>query len=175
MTAPDVASEVVVTPEQIEGPYWLPGSPERRRLSEGDTRGEPLTLTGRVLFRDGEPVPGAWLDFWQCDGEGVYDIDGYALRGHQITDAEGGYRLETVVPVEYIDVMEFRGRKSNVHRTSHIHAKIKLRGKQTLTTQLYFPDEPYNTQDRLFRAECLVELGRDANGKLARFDFILPW
>lgn len=169
-----LADVLVVTPEQIEGPYWRPGSPERARLAEADTRGEPLVLTGRVLSRYGQPVPGVWIDFWQCDGEGVYDIEGPKLRGHQVTGADGSFRLETVVPAEYIDVMEYGGRRSEVHRTSHVHAKVKAPRLATLTTQLYFPDEAYNAQDRFFRPECVMAVRDGDGGKVARFDFVLP-
>ena len=42
-----------------------------------------------------------------------------------------------------------------------------------LTTQLFFPGEPRNAGDGLFRSELLVAM-RDAGGaKAARFDFVL--
>src|SRR3974390_1960252 len=82
------------TPEQIEGPYWLPGSPARTNLLASDVVGKPIKLAGKVLLHAFKPVEGAWVDFWQCDGQGVYDCDGYRLRGHRLTDAEGRYQLQ---------------------------------------------------------------------------------
>ena len=35
------------------------------------------------------------MDFWHCDEDGVYDNEIYNYRGHQFTDASGGYRLLT--------------------------------------------------------------------------------
>src|SRR6476661_2427764 len=64
----------VLTPRQIEGPYYLD-----RRLQRSDIRadaaggplrnGVPLDLTLRVLsVRDGcSPVPNAVVDIWHCD------------------------------------------------------------------------------------------------------------
>ena len=43
-------------------------------------------------------VAGALLDLWHCDAAGVYDNDGYRLRGHQFSDAEGRFVFETIVP-----------------------------------------------------------------------------
>ncbi|WP_374346586.1 hypothetical protein [Phenylobacterium sp.] len=169
----ETAKERTVTPEQIEGPYWLPGSPERQRLVEDGIVGAPLTLTGRVFKQDLTPVEGAWVDFWQCDGVGVYDFEGYRLRGHQYTDADGRYRLETIVPVEYTDRLEFAGRQFDVHRTAHLHVKVKMPRRQTLTTQLYFPGAPHNDKDQIFNAACILELSSD--GRTAQFDFVLPW
>jgi protocatechuate 3,4-dioxygenase beta subunit len=161
------------TPEQIEGPYWLPGSPQRTELARDGVYGAPLVLTGRVLAYDLTPVEGAWLDFWQCDGRGVYDQGGYSLRGHQFSDAEGGFRVSTVVPVEYVDTLNIRGHRIDVRRTAHIHVKVKRPGSPTLTTQLYFPGEPHNDADMIFKPECLLDLSSD--GRAARFDFVLAW
>jgi protocatechuate 3,4-dioxygenase beta subunit len=83
------------TPEQTEGPYYTPDSPRRTRIAEAGVAGEPLVVTGLVLGTDCAPVRRALLDFWQCDGDGEYDNEGYRLRGHQFTDARGRFRLQT--------------------------------------------------------------------------------
>jgi protocatechuate 3,4-dioxygenase beta subunit len=170
MTAADAFTSM--TPEQIEGPYWLPGSPPRRRLIEADTIGEELHIGGTVRDLLGAPVTGAWMDVWQCDGAGVYDIDAFRLRGHQHTDDDGRYHIETVIPGDYDDTFDIAGNAIHVHRTPHIHIKIKARKRQTLTTQLYFPDHPLNAHDMLFVAICIVEL-RDGSPREASFDFVL--
>jgi protocatechuate 3,4-dioxygenase beta subunit len=118
-------------------------------------------VAGRVLGADCHPVRGALLDFWQADARGVYDNVGYRLRGHQLADEEGAYRLETVVPGLYSG------------RTRHIHVKVQAPGRRVLTTQLYFPGEPENTRDWLFRRELLVRLEDAPDGKRAAFDFVL--
>jgi protocatechuate 3,4-dioxygenase beta subunit len=86
------------TPEQTEGPYFTPDSPARRSLIESGVRGTRMVLTGRVLTTGCKPARRALLDFWQADGDGSYDNQGFRLRGHQFTDSRGRFRLATVVP-----------------------------------------------------------------------------
>jgi protocatechuate 3,4-dioxygenase beta subunit len=128
------------------------------------------------MFR-GELAPGVWIDFWQADADGIYDNDGYRLRGHQFTDQNGGYRLVTIVPGHYIDRVEGRGKSFDIHRTAHIHVKLKVHSHQSVTTQLYFPDEAQNNTDSIFKRENgreLVMQVTDCDGRLeASFDFAL--
>jgi protocatechuate 3,4-dioxygenase beta subunit len=145
------------TPEKTEGPYYTPDTPRRRRIAEAGVAGEPLVVSGLVLGTDCKPVRRALLDFWQCDGEGEYDDEGYRLRGHQFTDAAGRFRLETVRPGLYTG------------RTRHIHVKAQRPGGDVLTTQLYFPGEPGNESDDIFDEALLMNV----RGERARFDFVL--
>lgn len=146
---------------QTEGPYYTPNTPERTSLLEPGMTGTRLTLTGVVLSTGCEPVGRALIDFWQCDDVGEYDNAGFRLRGHQFTGDDGSYRLETVYPGLYPG------------RTRHIHVKVQAPNRPVLTTQLYFPGEPRNTSDRIYRPELLVELADASPGKRAAFDFVL--
>src|SRR6516225_1481440 len=74
------------TPAETAGPFFKPRSPERGSLLEPDAKGMRLELSGRVFGRDCRPLAGALLDFWQADGDGLYDNDGFRLRGHQYAD-----------------------------------------------------------------------------------------
>ena len=152
---------------QTEGPYYTPNTPERASLIEEETDGSEATrllLTGFVLTTDCRPVARALLDFWHCDNSGVYDNEGYRFRGHQFTGEDGAYSLETIVPGVYPG------------RTRHIHVKVQAPNGPVLTTQLYFPDEPGNARDGIFRPELLVAMGdagEAASGKQAQFSFVL--
>ena len=42
-----------------------------------------------------------------------------------------------------------------------------------LTTQLYFPDEPANRRDGLFRGDLVMRITEAPAGLAARFDFVL--
>src|SRR5262245_37803990 len=79
------------TPRQTEGPYFTPNSPGRTNLVEDGMAGERIALAGFVLDRHCRPVSSALLDLWHCDAAGVYDNDGYRLRGHQFSDAQGRF------------------------------------------------------------------------------------
>jgi protocatechuate 3,4-dioxygenase beta subunit len=154
-------SPAPLTPAMTEGPYYTPDSPERSSLLEAGIPGEPLLLTGYVLTADCQPVPGALLDFWQADGQGVYDNTGYGLRGRQYTDEAGRYTLETVVPGLYPG------------RTAHIHVKVQPPGGAVLTTQVYFPGTPGNESDAIFDPRLLVTVLDTDGGTRASFDFVV--
>jgi len=149
------------TVAQTEGPYFKPSSPERTELFEEGMAGQPIELVGFVLTRGCKPLAGALLDFWQADDKGGYDNSGFRLRGHQFSDAEGRYRLRSIVPGIYPG------------RTRHIHVKVQPRGGSLLTTQLYFPGESKNRSDSLFRKDLQIRTAKNAGWLAGRFDFVL--
>jgi len=149
------------TLRQTEGPFFKPSSPERAELLEAGMPGQPIELVGFVISRTCKPLAGALLDFWQADDKGRYDNSGFRLRGHQFSDAEGRYRLRSVVPGVYVG------------RTRHIHVKVQPRGGRVLTTQLFFPGEAQNRADGLFRSELLMRTAKNAGWLAGRFDFVL--
>lgn len=153
------------TPSQTAGPFYTPESPERISLREPSISGTPMTLTGKVLSPNCEPIANALLEFWHTDDQGQYDNSGYRLRGHQFTDALGRYRLETIVPGIYPG------------RTRHFHVKVKAADRAPLTTQLYFPEETLNARDGLFQPELLMAISppqsAEKTEKQAVFDFVL--
>jgi protocatechuate 3,4-dioxygenase beta subunit len=150
------------TPSQTEGPYFTPDSPERASLLEAGMGGQRLVVAGTVLTTDCRPVQRALLDFWQADDAGEYDNQGYRLRGHQFSGAEGGWRLETVVPGIYTG------------RTRHIHVKVQAPDGPVLTTQLYFPGEPDNDRDGIFQPELVLSDVRDrGDTRQGSFTFVL--
>jgi protocatechuate 3,4-dioxygenase beta subunit len=149
------------TLRQTEGPFFKPRSPERADLIEPGMKGRPIELAGFVLDPACKPLAHALLDLWQADDAGDYDNTGFRLRGHQFTDGEGHYRFRTIVPALYVG------------RTRHFHLKVQPPGGRLLTTQLYFPDEPMNRRDGLFRKELLMRIAKAGDGVDARFDFVL--
>ena len=149
------------TPRQTEGPFFSPSSPLRSSLLEPGLTGERIVVAGSVMSPRCLPLAGVLLDFWQADERGDYDNVGFRLRGHQISDSAGRYRLETILPGLYPG------------RTRHIHVKLAIRGRPLLTTQLYFPGEPENERDAIFDPRLLLS-GRGAAGSApARFDFVV--
>lgn len=149
------------TPEQTEGPYYKSGSPERKVLLEPDTQGEKLIVAGFVVDQNCQPIPGTLLEFWQADGRGEYDNAGYRLRGHQFTDEQGRYFLETVMPGQYTG------------RTEHIHLKIQPPGGALITSQLYFPNSSANSGDGIFDGRLLVTLEEREGFYVAYFNFVI--
>jgi protocatechuate 3,4-dioxygenase beta subunit len=140
---------------QTEGPFFSRNSPMRVSLVESNSPKQRIVVTGLVLSPQCKPVANALVDFWHADEFGEYDNKGFTYRGHQFTDAQGRYRLETIQPAEYPG------------RARHIHVKVQAPGKRILTTQLYFPGDK---RDGLYRPELEV---KPAKAGESAFDFVV--
>jgi len=166
---PQCGAEGTATPPQTEGPFFRAGSPGRDNLVEPGSKARQVELTGFVLTRGCNPVARAVVDLWHADERGAYDNKGYRYRGRVYTDEKGRYRVRTIVPALYPG------------RTRHYHVNVAAGGKLLLTTQLYFPDEPGNRRDGLYRKELLMQVAdkgaAQGNAKdstmAARFDFVI--
>lgn len=161
-TVTPIACSGIPTPTLTEGPYYKTDTPQKTNVREQGIPGEPLSLSGYVLDTNCSPIAGAWLDFWQADGSGNYDNSGYKLRGHQFTDTNGKYTLETVIPGEYPG------------RTPHVH--VKIRASETspvITSQLFMPGEPKNQSDSIFDESLVMYVTEGVNGKAATFNFVV--
>ncbi|GAA2892717.1 dioxygenase family protein [Nonomuraea rubra] len=143
---------------QTEGPYFKPNSPQRTVLPGAGT---PLTVSGYVFGLACQPLANVLLDFWQADNSGAYDNITYNFRGHQYTNAQGAFKLTTIVPGLYPG------------RTRHLHVKAQAPGRPILTTQLYFPGEPRNNTDTIFDPRLLMTVRTVGTGREATFDFVL--
>jgi len=146
--------------ELTEGPYYRANPPQNAALRTAGVAGTPLTLTGYVVSKSCQPIANAKLDFWQADGNGNYDNSGYTLRGWQLTDANGAYRLETVIPGLYPG------------RTEHIHFKVTVNG-QTYTSQLFFPGVSQNEGDSIYSSRMLVTLNTATSPVSGTFTFVV--
>jgi len=113
------------------------------------------------MTRSCRPVERALVDLWHADEHGDYDNSGFRYRGHLFTDSDGRYRFRTIMPALYPG------------RTRHYHVKVQAPQQSVLTTQLYFPNEPTNRRDGLFRRELLMRVAEAGDGLSARFDFVL--
>lgn len=139
----------VLTARAVEGPFFVPDSPLRSDLRDGQA-GQALRL--QLKFVDAancRALAGAAIHIWHANALGIYS--GYGshspdqveltpghvpvesgerfLRGHQVTDAQGRVDFQTIFPAWYS------------FRTPHIHVQAQIDPKTALTTQLYFPDE----------------------------------
>lgn len=160
--------------DNIEGPYYRAGAPERDTLTEPGMLGVPLVIEGCVVGNDcGRGLHKVELEFWHATHDGHYDNDGtmgvrperFLLRGRVRTDEKGGYRVQTIVPGRYLN--------GDQYRPAHVHVKLRVRGFSPLTTQLYFPGDPYNEIDPFIHRSLIMGITDTAAGKRARFDFVL--
>jgi protocatechuate 3,4-dioxygenase beta subunit len=156
-TAP--CTEADLTPAVPDASGFKPGSPARTSIVEPGIQATKIVVTGGVIGIKCGKVKGAKVDFWQADPAGVYDMNGFRFRGHQLTDADGRYRLETVMP----------GAVGN--SAPRLGARVTPPGQPTLTTLLFFPDDPRNGRDAQVAPKLLMKRGNAAGS--FTFDFIV--
>jgi protocatechuate 3,4-dioxygenase beta subunit len=168
---PSAGPTCSLTEPNIEGPFFKPDAPFRApreaqnlaSLVDGRTTGTPLEVSGRVLGSDCTPIVGAFIEVWHADHAGAYDHEGFDFRGRFRSGTDGHYRLRTIVPGHY--------RVGDGFRPAHIHVKVHVPGRPSLTTQLYFPGDPHNESDPFIHPSLVMALVRDPDGARGRFDF----
>lgn len=147
------------TPRTIEGPLYVAGAPVAQgfaRLDDGsDTAGHTLIMHGTIYGADGQPVPGAKVEVWHANTKGFYshfDPTGeqkpFNMRRTIITDAQGRYKFQSIVPVGYgcppdgptQALLNQLGRHGN--RPAHIHFFVTADGHRKLTTQINIDGDP---------------------------------
>jgi protocatechuate 3,4-dioxygenase beta subunit len=150
------------TPAAPQGADYRPNSPQRTSLIEPDAVGTRLVLTGTISGLTCGPIQRAVADFWQADPNGAYDKTGFHFRGRQFTDANGRYRLETLVP------------GSAAGHAPRIHVRVQPPKGTIFTTQLFISGDPRNGADAAFQPELAMKMTDDGkNGKAAVFDIVL--
>ncbi len=159
--------------DNIAGPYYRGGAPFRTDLTEAGTLGTRLTVSGRVLDADCQPLADALVDVWQADESGGYDNDGandpppadFVLRGRMNAGGDGAFSFRTIIPGRYLNGAQFR--------PAHLHVTVSAPGYVSLTTQLYFEGDPFNDVDNWYLPELELKLTDVGAEKAATFDFVL--
>ncbi len=153
------ASPLIVTPPQIEGPFYPYEPPAETdtdlvRLATDDAPalGEVVHLFGTVRAISGRPYRNVTVELWQADAGGKYRHPGDAagaardLRfqgyGRTTTDEAGAFRFRTIRPPAYL-----MDAARDDRRAPHFHLAVSTRGVRRLTTQLYIAGEPLNATD----------------------------
>jgi catechol 1,2-dioxygenase len=137
----------------IEGPYYIPGSPESRSeatlpMRDGE-KGTPFLFQGTVTDLDGNPVEDARVELWHADDDGFYSqfapgIPEWNLRGTILTGSDGRFAFSTIKPAPYQIPTDgscgalIAAAGWHAWRPAHLHLKVSAPGKQLVTTQLYF-------------------------------------
>jgi catechol 1,2-dioxygenase len=146
----------------IEGPYYIPGSPEFRSEAtlpmRDDEKGTPFVFQGTVTDLDGKPLEDARVELWHADDDGYYsqfapEIPEWNLRGTILTGADGRFTFHTVKPAPYQIPTDgscgalVRAAGWHPWRPAHLHLKVSAPAKQLVTTQLYFDGGAYVEDD----------------------------
>jgi protocatechuate 3,4-dioxygenase, alpha subunit len=171
------------TPSQTVGPFFKPAliRSGQESMVTPKTRGERITIEGRVLDGDTAGVSDAMIELWQSNADGRYDhpddsqeklIDpDFHGFGRAATDERGCFRFYTIKPGSVPG-------PGNLLQAPHINVSIFARGLlKGLVTRIYFPDEPLNAVDAVLngvaaerRSTLVAHI--DQTGIL-RFDIVL--
>jgi hydroxyquinol 1,2-dioxygenase len=188
------------TPTTVTGPFHIHDSPELANgadIARG-APGEPCFIVGNVRNLQGKPVPGATLDIWQADGDGLYEAQRDAeepwMRGIFKAQADGSFVVQTVLPVPYSIPMDgtvgevMRRTEISPMRPSHVHFMINAPGYGEVITHLFRKSCPYIETDVVYgvKAPLIAEFrqmpagtvtpsGQVANESfwLLEYDFVL--
>ncbi|GAA3507285.1 protocatechuate 3,4-dioxygenase subunit beta [Streptomyces showdoensis] len=128
------------------------------RAHTGEPLGERITVSGRLLDREGRPVRGQLIEIWQANASGRYahlrdqhpaPLDPhFSGVGRTLTDDQGRYAFATIKPGAY----PWRNH-TNAWRPAHIHFSVfGTAFAQRLVTQMYFPGDPLLAHDPIMRS-----------------------
>src|SRR5712691_11096151 len=179
------------TESPIFGPFYREGAQEMplgATISQ-DGRGEPAVVTGRVLSTDGTAIPGALLDIWETDENGLYEQQDpeqpdMNLRGKFRTDSEGRFYFVGIKPVSYAipddgpvgQLLRSLGR--HPFRPAHIHLVLSANGFAPVTTHLFVKGDQYLDSDAVFgtKDSLVVDfIRRDSEEEAARYHVSVPF
>jgi protocatechuate 3,4-dioxygenase beta subunit len=155
-----------------EGPFYPPKLPldtDNDLIIVNDSItpavGEITHVSGRLLDTSGAPIRNATIELWEADNSGVYLADqrnrskfdsNFQGFGRFLTGSTGEYYFRTIKPSPYA------GRPA-----PHIHLKIKMKGREPWTTQLFVKGFPGNQRDGIWS-----RLGSEAARDSVTVDFI---
>ncbi|MCX4642016.1 MULTISPECIES: intradiol ring-cleavage dioxygenase [unclassified Streptomyces] len=158
------------TEATVWGPFFVEGSPEiplGGDMSFG-AAGQPCWVEGTVTDTDGNPVPGALVEVWEADEDGLYDLqytdDRTAARAHFRTDVRGSYRFWGITPTPYPiphdgpvgRLLQAVGRSPM--RASHLHFLVRAPGHRELVTHIFVRGDELLDTDSVFGVkESLVK------------------
>jgi hydroxyquinol 1,2-dioxygenase len=151
------------TEATVLGPFFVtnaPTVPNGGDVAQGAS-GERCFVTGHVRGMDGVPIPGARMEVWQADEDGLYDtqyenLEAARARAILFTEPDGSFSFTSIVPRPYPvphdgpvgDMLNALGRQA--WRPAHLHFMIIAEGYETLTTHVFRKDDPYLESDAVF-------------------------
>ncbi len=143
------------TTSQTVGPFFSIGMDGLKLadLAPPGVAGERVSVAGRILDGDGQPVPDSLLELWQANAHGRYahpaDTQeaplepGFHGYGRVATDADGRFRFSTIKPGPVPG-------PTGAPQAPHIAVSLFARGlMKRLVTRLYFPGDPRNGSDHV--------------------------
>lgn len=177
------------TEATVVGPFHVENAPHYKLGDDvgNGAIGTPCFVKGTIKGLGGEPVPGAHIEVWQSDEDGMYDVQKPNLdhaqgRGVLKADANGNYYFKSILAVAYPiphdgpvgDMLV--ATKNHPWRPAHLHFMIKAPGYQSLITHVFRHDDQYLDSDAVFgvRQSLITDWVRQPNGEYnLEFNFVL--
>lgn len=189
------------TEATVFGPFFVDDAPlvENGGDIAGGGIGQPCWVEGVVRDTEGNPIPGARLEVWEADEDGLYDVqhddDRVYGRAHLFADEAGAFRFWGLTPTPYPipddgpvgKMLAATGRSPM--RASHLHFMVTAPNKRTLVTHIFVEGDELLTSDSVFGVkDSLIKKfeqqpagaptpdGRDLGGETwsrTRFDIVL--
>ncbi len=177
------------TEATVFGPFHVDGAPAYAWGADiaNGAAGTPCLVRGTVRGPAGEPVPGACLDVWQSDEDGLYDVQHadptrLQARGILRSDEQGRYEFRSILAVPYAiphdgpvgGLLQALGR--HPWRPAHLHFLIQAEGYEQLITHVFRRDDPWLDSDAVFgvRQSLIADWREQADGScLVEYDFVL--
>jgi hydroxyquinol 1,2-dioxygenase len=156
--APEGATE-----GSVLGPFYASDSPllplgADLRASAED---QALLVRGVVRSTRGGTAPGASIDMWQTNVNGLYAtqddaVPDDALRCKMGCAPDGAFHFTTVLPGPYMvpddgpvgDLLRAGGRTA--WRPAHFHFLLQAEGHRPITTEIFIAEDPYLGNDAVF-------------------------
>ncbi len=167
--------KLVPSGSQTVGPYFSIGL---ERLIDEAPKGAAATIEicGKVLDRDGAPVPDAMLEFWSTtkDGATGASAEGFPTGFRRsATDADGRFSVR----IERPSAVAF---EAGTAQAPHLLVLLFARGLlRHLISRVYFEDEPGNAFDPVLlavppeRRYTLIARQRETQGGSYLWDVVL--
>ncbi|MFF4838082.1 dioxygenase [Streptomyces sp. NPDC001315] len=168
-----VSNEAVAdaTEATVFGPFFVEDAPHIEQCGDigGGAPGTPCWVEGTVRDTMGTPLPGARIEVWEADDEGLYDVqhsDGRVYgRAHLYSDDQGRFRFWALQPTPYpiphdgpVGALLAAVGRSPM-RAAHLHFMVTHPEHRTLVTHLFVDGDPQlETGDSVFGVkESLVK------------------
>ncbi|AEA28475.1 Hydroxyquinol 1,2-dioxygenase [Pseudonocardia dioxanivorans CB1190] len=152
------------TESTVLSPFHMTKSPARALGDSIDEVGgsRVCVVSGTVRSTSGRPLAGATVDVWQCDENGLYDVQVPDVqpagngRGLFTTDELGRYWFRTVAPSHYPiptdgpvgALLNATGR--HPYRPAHVHFIASAPAHEEVTTHAFVAGSPYIDSDAVF-------------------------
>lgn len=169
-----------LTESDIIGPFYRFGAPFQTKLAGPTEPGERVIIFGKVFSSDcRSQLPNTLIEIWQANNAGLYDTDkpgnftergDFHLRAMMLTDQQGNYEFETVMPGRYPIPPNLPGLEKYAGQTrpAHIHFRVSEPLHVPLTTQLYFKDDPFIAKDPWASHKPSMAIALKQDGKFLR-------